>query len=150
MKMAPIIINHILNPRAIPKHIVAILSYLAICLIFIIDVEVGYQESLQVLYFIPLFMIAFYGEQKLLIAAAVLLSILLQAVAFLMFGIPLTLTIIEILIVIFTNITVTYLSQYARHIFLADTNKKAGDYYGPERRKANNYYWPERRREARG
>jgi len=95
-------------------------------------------------------MIAFYGEQKHLIAAAVLLSIVLQAIAFLMYGIPLNLTIIEILIVIFTNITVTYMSQYARNIFLANNNKKESNYYGPERRKANNYYWPERRREARG
>jgi hypothetical protein len=148
--MSPTIINRILNPRAFPNHIVSILSYLAICLIFILDVEVGYQESLQVLYFIPLFMIAFYGEQKHLIAAAVLLSILLQAFAFIMYGIPLTLTIIEILIVIFTNITVTYMSQYARNTFLANNNKKATNYFGPERRKASDYYWPERRREARG
>jgi hypothetical protein len=148
--MSPTIINRILNPRAFPIHIVSILSYIAICLIFILDVEVGYQESLQVLYFIPLFMIAFYGEQKHLIAAAVLLSIILQAFAFIMYRIPLKLTIIEILIVIFTNITVAYMSQYARNTFLANNNKKASNYFGPERRKANNYYWPERRGEARG
>ena len=146
--MAPSIINHILNPRAIPNRIVAILSYLAICFIFVLDVKIGYRESLQVLYFVPLFMIAFYGEQQLLIAAAVVLSILFQTITFYLYAIPLNLKIIETLIVAFTNITVTYLSQYARQTFLA--NQKTNNYIGPERRKVNNYYWPDRRSEIQG
>ena len=146
--MAPSIINHILNPRAIPNRIVAILSYLAICFIFALDVNVGYQESLQVLYFVPLFMIAFYGEQKHLIAGAVVLSILFQAITFYLYAIPFNLKVIETLIVAFTNITVTYLSQYARQTFLA--NQRTNSYIGPERRKVNNYYWPDRRSEIEG
>jgi hypothetical protein len=143
MNTAPNFLKRILNPGAFPRHIVTLSSYLAICLIFFLDLTFGYQESLQIFYFIPLFVIAYYGEQTYLIVFALVLSIIFQIITLFTYSIQLDSTIIETLIIIFTNITVTYLSLYARHTILA--NKRASNYYGPERRKEYKYYWPDRR-----
>jgi hypothetical protein len=146
--MAISFFNQLLNPNAIPKNIVAILSYLAIWSIFMLDVITSYQDQLQFLYFFPLFMIAFYDGRNYLIVTAVILSILFQAITLFTYGIPLNSTIIEILLVAFTNVSVTYLSRYARKNIMAISKFK--NYYGPERRKENNNYWPERRNAVRG
>jgi len=120
MNMSPGFLKRIFNPGGIPQNIATIVSYLGIWAIFMLDVLSGYRDQLQILYFLPLFIIAFHNEQKPVIIGAVIFSVLLQAFTFFTYGIPLSSTIIEILLVSFTNATVGFISRYARMTLLHD------------------------------
>lgn len=116
--MAPGFLKRAFNPGGIPQNIAAIAGYLGICTIFMVDVISGFKDQLQVLYFLPLFVVAFHNERKPVIVGAVMFSVVLQAVTFIKYRIPLSSTIIEILLVTFTNITVGFISRYARMTLL--------------------------------
>jgi len=112
--MAPGFLKRIFNPGGIPQNIATIVSYLGIWIVFLIDVLSGYKDQLQILYFLPLFIVGFHNEQKPTIIGAIMLSVILQAVTFFSYDIPLSSTITEILLVTFTNLTVAFVSRYAR------------------------------------
>jgi hypothetical protein len=114
------LVKRIFNPGGIPQNIATIVSYLGIWTIFMLDVLSGFRDQLQILYFLPLFIVAFHNEQKSIIIGAVIFSVLLQAFTFVTYHIPLGSTFIEILLVTFTNATVGFISRYARLTLLQD------------------------------
>lgn len=106
--------KRILFPGAVPQNIVATVSFLAILAIFPVDVITGSEIALQILYVIPLMMISFHCERKALVIGAVFLSVLLQVVTLLTYDITTSSKIIQMLMVLWSDVLIAFVSYYAR------------------------------------
>jgi hypothetical protein len=115
--------RRILTPGAVPQKIAAIVSYLSIFAIFPVDVITSSEIGLQILYVFPLMMISFHCERTALVFGAVFLSVLLQAVTILTYDIATSSKIIQMFMVLWSDVLIAFVSYYARLHVLESTVK---------------------------
>jgi hypothetical protein len=115
--------KRILIPGAVPKNIAATVSYLAILVIFPVAVTTGSEIALQILYVFPIMMISFHCERKALVIGAVFLSVLLQVVTLLTYDISAYSKIIQMLMVLWSDVLIAFVSYYARIHILENTGQ---------------------------
>ena len=106
--------KRISTPGAVPQYIAIIVSYLAILAIFLMDVISRSEILLQVFYFFPLVLISFHCERKALVIGAVVITFVLQAVMLLTYHMSATSTIIEMSMVLWSDVLVVSVTRYAR------------------------------------
>lgn len=106
--------KRVLTPGAVPQHIVIIVSYLAILAIFLLDVRYRSEILLQVFYFFPLILISFHCERKALVIGAVVITFVLQVVMLLTYHMSVTSIVIEMSMVLWSDVLVASVSRYAR------------------------------------
>lgn|SRR5674476_865782 len=112
--MVPSYFKRISTPGALPQNIVIIGSYLAILAIFSLDVISSSEILLQIFYVFPLIMISFHCERKALVIGAVVISVVLQVVTLLTYNTSTSSKIIEMLMVLWSDVLVASVSRYAR------------------------------------
>ena len=74
----PLQFKQLASPGTVPDNIAVIECYLAISLIFIFDLISGTAVSFQLLYVLPLILIALHSPKNSWVVGAVVLSIVLQ------------------------------------------------------------------------
>jgi diguanylate cyclase (GGDEF)-like protein len=112
-------LSQLATPGSIPENIAVIGSYLVIVALFPLEVITGSDISLNILYAFPLTVIALHCGRKNLVFGAVTLSIVLQILTLVMFdNVAIFSQVIASLIVILTNILVTFVARLARSSFL--------------------------------
>lgn len=119
--------KRISTPGAIPQNIAIAVSYAAILAIFALDVMTGSEIVLQILYIFPIVMTSFHCERKALVVGAVVLSVVLQAVTLVTYDIATSSKIIEMLMILWSDILVAIVSYYARSILLENVPRKKVD-----------------------
>jgi hypothetical protein len=102
-------------------------SFIAILAIFALDVMTGSEIVLQILYIFPIVMTSFHCERKALVVGAVVLSVVLQAVTLVTYDIATSSKIIEMLMILWSDILVAIVSYYARSILLQNVPQKKVD-----------------------
>jgi hypothetical protein len=119
--------KRISTPGAIPQMIAVSVSFIAILAIFALDVMTGSEIVLQILYIFPIVMTSFHCERKALVVGAVVLSVVLQAVTLVTYDIATSSKIIEMLMILWSDILVAIVSYYARSILLQNVPQKKVD-----------------------
>lgn len=112
--MASSYLKRVSTPGAVPQYIVIIVSYLAILAIFVLDLISRSEILLQVFYFFPLVLISFHCERQGLVIGAVVITFVLQVVMLLTYHMSVTSTIIEMSMVLWSDVLVASVSRYAR------------------------------------
>ena len=106
--------KRLITPGAVPQFVVIIVSYLSILTIFLLDLVSGSEILLQVFYFFPLILISFHCERKALVIGAVVVTFVLQVFMLLTYHMSVTSTIIEMSMVLWSDVLVASVSRYAR------------------------------------
>lgn len=116
-------LKRLATPGAISPTVVAVGSYVAMCLIFAVDMLTNTAIQMHMLYIFPLIMVSFHCERMRLINAAVMLSLVLQGFL-LVFDTSLSISAKLILaaLVLPSNIMVAYVARIARANFLEVEN----------------------------
>lgn len=78
------------------------------------DVIFSSEILLQIFYVFPLIMISFHCERKALVIGAVVISVVLQVVTLLTYNTSTSSKIIEMLMVLWSDVLVASVSRYAR------------------------------------
>lgn len=112
-------LKRLATPGAISPTFVAVVSFIAMGVIFAIDMISKTKIQMHMLYIFPLIMISFHCERLRLINAAVLLSLVLQGIL-LVFDADLSVLsrLLIAILVLPTNIMVAYVARIARANFL--------------------------------
>lgn len=117
------------NPGAVPQNIAVSISFLAILLIFVMDVYSGSEIALQILYVFPLVLISFHCGRVSLVVAAVVLSVVLQGITFFTYISVVSKT-IDILMVLWPDVLIVFVSHYARNLILEKARRTSADQAG--------------------
>ncbi len=110
--------KRIVTPGSIPQNIAVYGSYIAIFLIFVLDVNSGSEITLQILYVFPLFIISIHCGRKPLVIGAVVLSVVLEAITLFTYDISAASKLIELLMGLSSNVLVAFVGYYARTVLL--------------------------------
>lgn len=106
-------------PGGVSQSFVTISSYLAIVLIFVLDIITDATIQMHMLYIFPLIMIGFHCERKSLVTTAVILAVLLQGFHLASDPtLPIFSKFILAIMVLLSNILVVYMARIARTNFL--------------------------------
>lgn len=121
-----------------PQNIVMVAAYLAIFLIFFLDVVYRSEILLQVFYFLPLVAISFHCERVSPVVGAVVITFILQVAMLLTYHMSVTSTIIEMSMVLWSDVLVASVSRYARtnmkvHVHDADRRVAKAEWHRERR-----------------
>lgn len=106
-------------PGAVSQGYVAIGSFLAIALIFAMDIMTDATIQMHMLYIFPLVMISFHCERKNLVYLAVILSLVLQGATLMSYtAFPVYSSLVIAILVLPSNILIAYVSRIARSNFM--------------------------------
>ena len=105
-------------PGAVSPNFVAIGSFIAMGLIFAVDMATKTRIQMHMLYIFPLIMISFHCERMRLVSTAVTLSLLLQGIMLLSNDLSALSKLALAILVLPSNIMIAYVSRIARTNFL--------------------------------
>lgn len=105
-------------PGAVSPNFVAIGSFIAMGLIFAVDMTTKTRIQMHMLYIFPLIMISFHCERMRLVSAAVALSLMLQGIMLLSNDLSVISKLVLAILVLPSNIMIAYVSRIARTNFL--------------------------------
>lgn len=109
-------------PGFISERNAVIISYLALLLLFPLDIMTGSHISLHILYGFPLVLIALHCGNQRLVIGAVSLAILFQFITLTTYGdVSLVSKVIVAIIVASSNSLITYIARSARASFLENS-----------------------------
>jgi hypothetical protein len=118
--------KRLITPGAVPQFVVIIVSYLSILAIFLLDLASHSEILLQVFYFFPLILISFHCERKAPVIGAVVITFVLQVFTLLTYHMSVTSTIIEMSMVLWSDVLVASVSRYARANLKENLRRTAG------------------------
>jgi diguanylate cyclase (GGDEF)-like protein len=105
-------------PGAVSPNFVAFGSFMAMGLIFAVDMATNTRIQLHMLYIFPLIMISFHCERMRLVSAAVILSLVLQGIMLMSNDLSILSKLALAILVLPSNIMIAYVSRIARTNFL--------------------------------
>lgn len=121
-------LRRLATPGAIPPGYVATFSYLAMGLLFLIDIVSKTKIQMHLLYIFPLIMVSFHSEEMRFVNVAIVLALVLQGVLIVNdINLSLWTKIVLAILVLPSNIMVAYVARIARENFLEVGNLMSYD-----------------------
>lgn len=120
--------KYLTTPSGLPQNVAAIVGFVALLLIFVLDVFTGADVQIRLLYVFPLVLIALHCENTKLIMWAVTLALIFQGIVLFTFhDISAMAKIVIVAIVLPSNILIAYLGRLARMNHFALLNSATTD-----------------------